>query len=57
LRIICLPASRVLGELLLARAVRLGLGARGQRRRARGKSKGEFQKVAAFHDISLVAAI
>jgi hypothetical protein len=34
-----------------------GLSARGQRRRARGKSKGEFQKVAAFHDISLVAAI
>ena len=34
---------------------RRGLRARGQRRRARGKSKGEFQKMAAFHDISLVA--
>lgn len=29
-----------------------GLRARGQRYRACGKSKGEFQKVAAFHDIS-----
>jgi len=28
-----------------------------QRHRARGKSKSEFQKVAAFHDISLVAAL
>lgn len=28
-----------------------------QRYRARGKSKGKFQKVAAFHDISLVAAL
>jgi hypothetical protein len=34
----------------------LSLSARGERHRARGKSKGEFQKVAAFHDISLVAA-
>ena len=31
---------------------RRGLRARGQRRRAGGKSKGEFQKMAAFHDIS-----
>jgi hypothetical protein len=30
------------------------LRARGKRRSARGKSKGEFQKVAAFHDISSV---
>jgi hypothetical protein len=35
----------------------LGLSARGQRHRARGKSKSNFQKVAAFHDISLVAAM
>jgi hypothetical protein len=27
--------------------------ARGQRGSARGKSKGQFQKMAAFHDISL----
>jgi hypothetical protein len=33
------------------------LRALSQRHRARGKSKGEFQKVAAFHDISLVAAM
>jgi hypothetical protein len=32
---------------------RRGLRARGQRDRTRAKSKGKFQKVAAFHDISL----
>jgi len=32
---------------------RCGPCARGQRCSARGKSKGEFQKMAAFHDISL----
>jgi hypothetical protein len=32
---------------------RCGPCARGQRGRARGKSKSELQKVAAFHDISL----
>jgi hypothetical protein len=35
------------------RCKRRGLRARGQRRSARGKSNGEFQKVAAFHSISL----
>ena len=35
------------------RRQRCGLSARSQRRRARGKSKGEFQKMATFHDISL----
>jgi hypothetical protein len=35
------------------RRQRCCLRARSQRRGARGKSKGEFQKVAAFHDISL----
>ena len=33
------------------------LRARGQRRRTGGKSKGEFQKMTAFHDISLFAAV
>jgi hypothetical protein len=47
----------VCGERLRCEGCGLGLSARGERRRARGKSKGEFQKVAAFHDISLVAAI
>ena len=40
-----------LGERL--RQKRRSLRARGHRGRARGKSKSEFQKVAAFHDISL----
>jgi hypothetical protein len=35
------------------RRKRRGLRARGQRRSARGSSNGEFQKVAAFHSISL----
>ncbi len=35
------------------RCKRRGLRARGQRRSARGKSNGKFQKVAAFHSISL----
>jgi hypothetical protein len=35
------------------RRKRRGLRARGQRDRTRAKSKGKFQKVAAFHDISL----
>ena len=35
------------------RRKRRGLRARSQRGGAGGKSKGEFQKVAAFHDISL----
>jgi hypothetical protein len=35
------------------RRLRRGLRARGKRRSAHGYSKGEFQKVAAFHDISL----
>jgi hypothetical protein len=35
------------------RQKRRSLGARGHRRSACGKSKGEFQKMAAFHDISL----
>jgi hypothetical protein len=35
------------------RCKRRGLRARGQRRSARGKSNGEFQKMAAFHSISL----
>ena len=35
------------------RRQRRGLRARGQRDRTRAKSKGKFQKVAAFHDISL----
>ena len=52
---IAISRRQILGERL--RRERYGLGARGQRRRARGKSKGEFQKVAAFHDISLVAAM
>ncbi len=34
-----------------------GLRTRGQRGSARGKSKGEFQKMAAFHDISLFVAV
>jgi hypothetical protein len=37
------------------RRKRRGLRARGHRGSARGKSKGEFQKVAAFHDVSLFA--
>jgi hypothetical protein len=37
------------------RGKRRGLCARGHRGSARGKSKGEFQKVAAFHDVSLFA--
>src|SRR6266851_2630118 len=36
------------------RRKRRGLRARGKCGSARGKSKGEFQKVAAFHDISSV---
>ena len=36
------------------RRKRRGLRARGQRDRTRAKSKGKFQKVAAFHDISLI---
>jgi hypothetical protein len=36
------------------RRKRRGLRSCGQRSSARGKSKGEFQKVAAFHDISSV---
>ena len=36
------------------RQQRRGLRAGGQRSRARGKSKGEFQKMAAFHDVSLL---
>ena len=47
----------VFGKRLRREGCGLCLGARGQRRRARGKSKSEFQKVAAFHDISLVAAM
>jgi hypothetical protein len=35
------------------RRKRSGLRARGQRRSARGSSNGEFQKVTAFHSISL----
>jgi hypothetical protein len=35
------------------RRQRCGLHARGQRGGACGKSKGDFQKMAAFHDISL----
>ena len=35
------------------RRKRRGLRTRGQRRSARGKSKGKFQKMAAFHGISL----
>jgi hypothetical protein len=54
---IAVSRRQVLGERLRRERCGLSLGARGQRRRARGKSKGEFQKVAAFHDISLVAAI
>ncbi len=38
------------------RQQRRGLRARRQRNSARGKSNGEFQKVAAFHDISLLVA-
>jgi hypothetical protein len=34
-----------------------GLSTPSQRCRPRGKSKGKFQKVAAFHDISLVATL
>ena len=37
------------------RRQRRGLGACGQSRGARGKSKSDFQKMAAFHDISLLA--
>jgi hypothetical protein len=37
------------------RRKRCGLGADGQRGSAGGCSKGEFQKVAAFHDISSFA--
>jgi hypothetical protein len=36
------------------RQQRRGLRARGERNRTRGKSDGEFQKVAAFHDIFLL---
>jgi len=39
------------------RRKRRGVSAGGQRCRAGGQSKGEFQKVAAFHDISLFAAV
>jgi hypothetical protein len=35
------------------RQQRRGPCARGQRGSGRGKSKGQFQKMAAFHDISL----
>ena len=45
----------VLGKRM--RRKRRGMRAGGQRRGAGGKSKGEFQKVAAFHDISLFAAV
>jgi hypothetical protein len=53
--IVC--GRQVFAERLRRERCGLSLGACGQRRRARGKSKGKFQKVAAFHDISLVAAI
>jgi hypothetical protein len=36
---------------------RRGLRGRGQRGGSGGKSDGEFQKVAAFHDISLVVLV
>ena len=36
------------------RRQRCSLRARGERSGAGGKSKGEFQKMAAFHDISLL---
>jgi hypothetical protein len=39
------------------RRQRRGLRARGERSRARGKSKGEFQKMAAFHDVCLLMRI
>jgi hypothetical protein len=44
----------VFGQRL--RHQRCGLRTRGKRCSARGKSEGEFQKVAAFHDISLSGA-
>ena len=47
----------IFGKRLRREGRGLCLNARGQRHRARGKSKSEFQKMAAFHDISLVAAI
>src|SRR5882672_6784140 len=39
------------------RRKRCGMGAGGQRCGAGGKSKGEFQKVAAFHDIFLFVSV
>ena len=46
-----------IGKWLRREGRGLCLNARGQRRCASGKSKCEFQKMAAFHDISLVAAM
>ena len=43
---------RTSGQFERRRHQRRGLRARCKRDAARGKSKGEFQKVAAFHDIS-----
>ena len=54
---IAVSRRQIFGERLRRERRSFRLHARGQCRRARGKSKGEFQKVAAFHDISLVAAI
>jgi hypothetical protein len=39
------------------RRKRRGMGARGQCGGAGGKSKGEFQKVAAFHDVLLFVSV
>ena len=39
------------------RRKRRGMGAGGHSRGAGGKSKGEFQKVAAFHDILLFVSV